>query len=379
MKRNDFSRKINILQLIGSFTSGGAENMVVNLVNGLAEDTFNVILSARAAGPAARGLINGNKVVIIEKNSTVDISYLLKLIRLIKKYRIDIIHSHMFGANMYGFLAAKLSGAKIIQTVHGMDCLNSKKRMIAYRLMHRFIDKIVTVSESLRVEFLKYTKVNQEKVFTIHNGIDINKYSVSDGYINKRAQLHLPPACPVIGAVGNIKHVKGYDTLILAAAGVIERYPEARFLIVGETVKKHEQEKMRLDNLIKKLGLGNNVQFMGYREDIYEILPVFDVYVLPSRSEGQSLALLEAMASGRSIVATDVGGNPLLIKHGISGILTPAEDHVSLGQQIIRVLDDKNFAAELGKNAREDAVRRFSVENMAAGYDDLYKSIFYKQ
>ena len=314
-------KKLNILQLIGEFTCGGAETVVINLTNRLKKEGWNVIVSARMDGPLSAQLTDKNCVHFIGKKKALDIRYLSKLVSLIRENDIDLIHSHLFGNDLNGFIAAKYAGVKIIQTIHGMDSIASRKRVVAYNIMVPFVDRIVTVSESLKQEFEKSVSIKNDKICTIHNGVSLER-----SFINKRsiiAEIGISNSFPIIGAVGNVKPVKGYDTLIRAACLIIKKYPEAKFLIVGD-VSEDKAYKEELDGLIYKLGLKGHIKYLGYRQDAYKILSLFDIYVLPSRSEGLSIALLEAMSLKKPIVATNVGGNVKALENGKTALLVPS-------------------------------------------------------
>lgn len=369
-------KKPNILQLIGEFISGGAETIVIDLINRLKKDNWDVIVSARRDGPLSARLIDKNGIYIINKRRTFDVQYLLKLISLIRYCKIELIHTHLFGNDFYGFLAARFTGAKIIQTIHGMDSINSRKRVLAYRIMAPFVDKIITVSESLEQEFLKVIPTVKNKICTITNGVDIEYGILNELSEFLREEIGISNLYPVIGAVGHVKSVKGYDTLIKAACLIIKKYPNAKIIIVGEVFEKDKHYKEELDRLIYSLGLKEHIKFTGFRQDVSKILPLFDVYVLPSRSEGLSMALLEAMSLGKPIVATSVGGNSFVLENGKTALLVPPDDPGKLSNSILHILSDEHFAKSMGKNALEHVRNKYTIDNMVENYKNLYFSLF---
>ena len=368
-------KKPKILQLIGEFTNGGAENLVVNLTNKLRQDHWEVIISARKDGPLSSLLSNKNCIYFINKQRTIDLKYLFKLVSLIREYDIDLIHSHLFGNDLFGFIAAKYAGIKIIQTVHGMDSFNSKKRVIAYNMMAPFVDKVVTVSKSLELEMVKVISFKRDKICTINNGIDLERYGVTKDYQLIKKEIGMNDSFPIIGAVGNVKPVKGYDILIKAAVSILEEYHNAKFLIFGDIIEDKEY-KENLDKMILKYDLTKHIKFMGYRSDVFKFLPLFDAYVLPSRSEGLSVALLEAMLFRRPIVATSVGGNIAVLENGENGLLVPPDDPEALCKGILRLLSDKDLSKVLSANASNAVRTKYSFDRMAENYKELYLSIF---
>lgn len=363
-----------ILQLIGEFTNGGAENIVVNLSNKLRRENWEVIISARKDGPLSSLLSNKKCVYFINKQRTVDLKYLYKLVSLIREHNIDLIHSHLFGNDLFGFIAAKYAGIKIIQTIHGMDSFNSKKRVFAYNMMAPFVDKVVTVSESLEREMLKVVSLKKDKICTISNGIDLEKYDVTKDYQLIIEEIGMNNSFPIIGAVGNVKPVKGYDILIKAAVSIREQYHNAKFLIFGDTTEYKEYKEI-LDKLILKYDLTRQIKFMGYRSDVVKYLPIFDMYVLPSRSEGLSVALLEAMLFRKPIVATNVGGNMAALENGKNGLLVPPEDPEALSKSMLRLLSDKNLSKVLSANASGTVRTKYSLDKMTENYKELYLTI----
>ena len=364
----------NVLLLIGEFTSGGAEALVATLANRLSLDRWKVRLSARRDGPVSRRLGDPSGLTIVPKRWTVDPVHLLGLIRLIRGQGIDLVHAHLFGTNVYGFLAALAAGARIIQTVHGMSCLGSRKRIAAYRVMAPLVDRIVTVSDYLEQEMLARARIPKKKLCTIPNGIDPPPELSDAERSSLRAELGLESRLPIIGTIGNVKRVKGHDVLVQAAPSILRHYPNAVILVVGDTLED-PCYKSELDRSIERCNLTNAVKFLGYRPDARKILSLFDVFVLPSRSEGLSLALLEAMGCSRPIVATRVGGTTGVLGHGRTGLLVPPDDPNVLSRSVLRILDDPVLATALGTQAVATARRLYSTDTMVARYKKLYLEV----
>jgi len=341
-------QKINVLQLIGEFTIGGAENMVVSLSNALDESQFGVFLSVRKDGPVSLKLKNRDQSYVIEKNKVFDLIHLYKLINFIRKHNINIIHAHLFGTNLYGFIAAKLTGVKIIQTIHGEWDFASSKRRLAYNFMKKHVDMFVVVSDFLETNFINKLNIPKEKICTIYNGIDSKAQNKLSSNLALKKQLGIETSSHVVGSIGNIKPVKGYEFLIQSA-------------------KKIE--------MIDEFGLVQNIKFLGLRSDISDILTLLDLFVMPSKSEGLSLALLEAMAAEKIIVTTSVGGNCQLIKNNKNGILIPPENAEALSDEIINVLKKKDSLEYLGANAKNLVDKQYSNKIMMNKYSKLYKTV----
>ena len=368
-------RRINVLQMIGEFTSGGAESVVVNLAKSLNREKFSLTFTARKDGPISKNLPVGSEFVILPKRNGFDLRHLLRLIEIIKVRKIDLIHSHLFGPNLFGFLAAKITKKKIIQTIHGRDCFSTWKRILAYRLMLKFTDKIVTVSDPLGTEFRKRVG-EDEKATIVHNGIDVGSFKKIIQRDKKLASLGLPTRSKIIGSVGNIKPIKGHENLIqtMAILRKKEQY-DVILAIIGEIYPKYASYKTMLDKLITSLGLADRIFFLGFRDDIPEILQAIDYYVLPSISEGLSISLLEAMAASRPIVATDVGMNSVVIQHGVNGLIVPPNSNEALAEALQKVISDPELSEEMGKKARKTVCSKYSSEAMSNRYLKLYEEI----
>jgi glycosyltransferase involved in cell wall biosynthesis len=363
-----------ILQLIGDLEPGGAENLVVNLSKSLKSFNIDVSICSREGGSLLQKL-DGVPTHILLKNKLFDWKYLLALSKLIRSNKIDIVHTHLFGNNFYGFLAAIITKRKVILTIHGEDCLKSKKRIFFYRVVAPFVSKIVTVSKPLYRRLLEDLCLNKEKVSLIINGIDTSLFNKSIDIINQKRILGFPVNVPLIGAIGNIKPVKGYDILLNAAVNVHKELPNAYFIIIGGVRQQYQNCMKYLKALAVGKNILNKVFFIGERNDVEKLLPILDVYVLPSRSEGTSIAMLEAMASGRPIVATKVGGTVDIIENNKTGLLVPPEDPASLAKAIMQLLKNQSLAKMLGEQAQLMAEKEFSVGSMIEKYLALYDEV----
>ena len=363
-----------ILQLIGSFSVGGAEKVAVSLTNQLLESGWDVYISAREDGALSGKVIEKERVCLIEKKGTFDVHYLNKLIALVHTFKIDVIQSHMFGCNLYGYLAGKITKKHVLFTIHGYDCFKSHRRIWFYKLFSPFVDKIITVSDPLKEEFSRKIYGNHSKIISIFNGIDLDSTLRNVENSDMMHTLHKRDTGPIIGTIGNVKPVKGHDVFIRSAPSVIAKYPDAKFIIVGD-ISFNKEYKEKLDGLIHDLGLGKHIVFAGFQENISQFLNTFDVCVVPSRSEGLSISLLEAMALSKPIVASMIEGNMRLIKDRENALLVPVEDHTSLGEAILTLLNDEALAARLSSNALKEAQDKYTLERMVESYKNLYLEI----
>lgn len=337
---------------------GGAERQVYELLRGIDKSTFEIYLcilhqkkipeelSAISSQLSALGVkkIYGLKGIVEG----------FKFAKFFKKEKIDILMTYHFGSDIWGTVFGKLAGVSaIVSNRRDEGFWRKRYHILAYQLVSRWVDKIIVVSEAVKTMVLRDEKVDSEKVEVIYNGVDVERFSKTQ--INK--DLGLPEGAKIITCVGNLRFVKGHRYLIEAVAVVVAKFPQAHFFLVGDGELRSE-----LIRLAQQLKIENNVHFLGKRDDVPSILAATDICVLPSLSEGLSNTLLEYMASGKSVVATRVGGNAEVICNEKNGILVPAKDSQALAYQVIRLLSDEVFANSLAQKAKADVKERFNLQ-----------------
>jgi glycosyltransferase involved in cell wall biosynthesis len=290
-------------------------------------------------------------------------------LKLMRRERVALIHAHEFTANTYGMLLAQLAGVPLIATVHGKSYYPDQvKRRLAYRMVSRR-QTMVAVSHDLKQFLVEAVGIPEDKISVIHNGIDVTAHSLQDGPEDCRRELDLPSDEWVLGTVGSLYAVKGQAYLLRALPLVLHVHPHTTLLIVG----RGEQE-VSLKEEARHLGIESHVRFLGLRQDVPKLLSVMDAFVLPSLSEGLSIALLEAMAAGKPIVATRVGGNPEIVLDATTGYLVPAQAPQALADSIIRLLANRSLALEFGEKGRQRVLQHFSLSRMAEQYQALYEA-----
>ncbi len=310
---------------------------------------------------------SGIETYILRITGKLDLRWLRMFYRLARQQDVKLIHAHEFGANTYGALAARILGIPLVATVHGRHYYADRaSRRLAYRIVSR-IATMVAVSEDVKRFLVKVTGAAERRIRVVYNGIGKLASLPADEVCQRRLALGLTGEDRVVGVVGSLYGVKGHRYLLEAAPQILEACPSATFLIVGCGELEAE-----LRAQAKRLGLDGRVRFLGFREDVGELLSLFDVFALPSLSEGLSIALLEAMAAGKPVVATNVGGNPELIIDCETGLLVPAGDVRKLAAAIGKLLKDPAEARRLGENGMNRAKRCFGLESMIEGYQAIY-------
>lgn len=370
--------KIKIMHLIPHLGLAGMETVVYNLVKNLDRNEFTTIIccldESGTLGEELKDL--GFKLHVTNRKSGIDYSLPFKIARLIKQEEVDIVHAHNSTAWFYGVLAVKLAGGcKIAVTRHGYEKEINKKDVIINRILSVFTDRIIMVSEDLRKYLIQIEKINPRKVNKVLNGIDITKFgSININKDNIKENFSLARNDKVIGIFARLSAIKNHMYLIESMPKIIEKIKNVKLLIIGWE-DKNSVDTQRLKDRCKELKISNSVFFLGVRRNIPELLSIIDVCVLCSVKEGIPLALLEAMASEKPVVATNVGGNPEVVDDGRTGFLVPLNNTDELANAIIKILNDKEIAQKMGEEGYKKARRDFSLESMLQNYMNLYEEL----
>lgn len=316
-----------------------------------------------------------------EINIFKDFRALMELIHLLKREKYDIIHTHNSKAGFLGRLAAKIVGIPIIvHTIHGFAFHEYERppRRILFilleRLAARFSDKLVTVSEPLKEWGLRLNIGKPNKYVTIHDGIEVEKFKVNINIDEEKKELGIRPEEKVIGVVAKLWGGKGHETILEAAPRVIKEIPNVKFLFVGEGYLRN-----RLEARVRELSLSDHVIFTGFRTDIPEITATFNIALLVSLFEGMGRVLLEAMVSGKPVIAAKVGGIVDVVRDGETGILIPPRDADALAKAIITILKDKRLAQKMGEAGKRRIDERFTAKTMVERISQIYEELIEKK
>jgi glycosyltransferase involved in cell wall biosynthesis len=362
-----------ILHLSETSESGGSETVLAYIAKNLDNDRYGSLVCLLGEGWLTEYLRRlAVKYTIIENKFSYDPVFLFKLARLIKSEKIDLVHSHEFMMNVYGSVASRLAGVPMIGTIHGKVYFTEKRsRIFAYKIAVAASSRIITVSEDLKKYFMENVGLRSDrKITTIYNGIDLEKYVMKGTMDDLRCRLGIPPDAIIVGTVGSLFKVKGLPYLLKAVDIIKNSFPGIRLLVAGEG---HETSYLR--RLIEKMNLHDTVTLLGFRDDIPDLLNLFDIYVCSSLSEGLSLSILEAMASGRPVVATRVGGNPELIVDGDNGYLVAPQNPEELAAKILFLISDRDSRERMGNRGRQIAEQKFSLRTMIEKYQNLYEEL----
>ena len=358
-----------ILHLIETSGPGGAERVLVNIVENLDRARYrSVICLLKDGWLAAQLRQRGFETIMIPQRAGHDPAWVYKCIGLIRQKQIDMLHTHEFGMSTYGSLASWFTRVPMIATVHGKAYYGERwRRRMAYRIVARRAVQMVAVAEDIRRFLIDRVGATPAKVRTIYNGVGAKAVCSAEEGARVRRELGIPEATPVIGTIANLYPVKGHTYLLKAAAEVAKVVPQAVWLLAGRghLLGQLQDEACRL-------GIAERVRFLGFRDDPAALLQALDLFVLPSLSEGLSVAVLEAMAAGKPVVATDVGGNREVIVDRRTGFLVPARDPSALAARTMTLLTDKRLADLYGMNGKARIRQEFSLERMVSAYEQLY-------
>jgi glycosyltransferase involved in cell wall biosynthesis len=300
----------------------------------------------------------------------------IQMRRLAQRMRtsgIQILHTYLVSANIFGTWAGKMAGVPFIVTTRrdmGFS-RNARLRWFEESFINPRVTRVVTPCEAVSEVTRRERGLRPDKVVTIPNGVDVEGWrSDEKRRLETRKAWNLSRETPAVGVVANFLPVKGHADFLHAAARVFTAHPETTFFLIGEGKGRSE-----LEVLARSLGIGERVVFTGARNDTAELMELLDVIVSSSYSEGMSNVLLEAMAMARPIVATAVGGNKELIRSGETGLLVPPKDPGALAAAINELLENREKAQGLGSQARQWVEAHLTVKKMVQNYQSLYDEI----
>jgi glycosyltransferase involved in cell wall biosynthesis len=369
---------MKVLHLISSGGMYGAEVMLLNLASAQrrlgCEPIIGVFRNEHSShievAEKARSL--GLPVEIFNCSGRFDYKPLGNIRKVLRKEEISLVHGHGYKSNLYGYFAAKALGVPFVATCHLWTAASPAIRFYEFldSLILRRAHKVVGVSEAIS-NTLRKSGLSPEKVSTIHNGTDFS--SCGDVSPTLRRELGIERGV-LVGSVGRLEEQKGFEYFLRAAREVLSEFPKTRFVVVGEG-----SLRSRLEALIHELGLGTSVLLVGQRNDMPGVYASLELFVLASIDEGMPMTILEALASGKPVIATAVGAVEQLVISEKTGLLVQPRDIPALRDAMLRCLRDQSFAQTLGKNGKEHVQTSFSANGMARKYIELYERVQARQ
>ncbi len=359
--------KRKILYVIDSLFYEGTEKHLLQVIKHLPKEKYEISIFSFSEGPLAeRFRSNGASLYLFPEtgHGPWGIKKLFSLLFFMRGKKFDIVHTFLVSSDIWGRMAAIVKCVPcIISSKRGFAEKNFRYTLVS-KVLNLFTKRIVFVSNDLKQRYREVEGIHDRKCSVIPNGADTEEiFSFRDRFQNTNEKKNI-----IISMIARLHPVKDHPTFISAAAHVAKKFPHVEFWIVGSG-----QERDNLVSLTKSLGIGEKVKFLETREDVYEIMENSDIIVLTSVYEGMPNALLEAMAFGKPIVATSVGGIKEMVLDGVNGYLVPPRDPALLAEKLGLLIRDPELVKKFGEAAREIVSTKFTLEKMVRMYDSLYQ------
>jgi glycosyltransferase involved in cell wall biosynthesis len=358
---------------------GGSERNITQLLEGINKNKYRLYVARFASAHLAENMKDKDVAIMNLNGAGIYTISGLRNLALLKRFvsekEISLILTYHESSDFYGLALSFICNIPVISSRRDMSFKTKTHHRLAYRLGGKYFNSVIAVSNAVRQEVIKRRWFREGKTFTIYNGINTANYENAHDGITLRKELGIHPKYPVVGMVANIRKIKGYH-YFLEASSIIHRYNRnVQFLIIGNDWTEPGFTIAELKRYAEKTGVSQNLHFLGGREDVADLISLFDVAVLASLSEGFSNVILEYMASSRPIVATEVGGNPEIVVHGETGLLVPPADAQALADAILSILEDEEAALRYGAAAKKRVEDKFGLGKMIREYEDLFERV----
>jgi glycosyltransferase involved in cell wall biosynthesis len=373
-------RKLRVVTLVDRLGTGGAERLAIQTTTRLdperfdrtlvASRDFGVAVSKQHVANALEDLRRADvRVIGLKRTSARQVWAWWPLYRLLRRERVDVLHAHKFGSNLWGTIIGRLARVPVIVAhEHTWSYEGQPLRKLADRfVIARWSSVFVAVSREDQRRMAEVEHIRPERTLFIPNGIPTP--APASG-ADVRAELGIPADAPVIGTVSVLRPQKALDVLLRATKILRAQFPDLRVLIAGEG-----DRRFALEELSAELGLEQAVMFLGVRTDVPDVLAALDIAVSTSDFEGSPLSVMEYMEAARPVVATRVGGVPDLIDHGEQGLLVEPQDPEGFAQAVAELLRDPERARRMGERARERRRTEFDIEVMVRRLEGLYAEL----
>ena len=386
----NLQRKIKVAHIIARMITGGADENTLFTIEGLSKEKYEIdLITGEEFDKDILNKVKNHPFDIIQikglkwkLNFLHDTIVLLKLIKLLKKKQYDIVHTHTTKAGILGRIAAYLSGVPVI--VHGLhgstfQAFNSGLLnwflFLFERFTDRFTDAYISVSKVLSETYIEKGIGKKDNHYTVYSGMELSKFYHARDKINyqeKYKELGINEGEFLIGNVARLETRKGHQFLLDAFKNVVgeQKYGQLKLLIIGEGNKRK-----CLENYVNELNLGDKVIFTGYREDVEELMPLMDIFVLTSLREGLPRVLVQAAAVGIPSVAFNVDGVPEIIKDNYNGFLVKVKDVEQLENRIVKYMNNKELVLLHGQKGREFIENKWSIKGMIDRIDKIYQDL----
>ena len=372
--------KIKVLFVLLQVNRGGAETVVLELAKNLSIEKYEIYVAYFSGGALVESFRNICKDMYqIDKKHGFDLYAILKLNRIIRNNEIDFVNAHHFSAFFYTFCANMgRRDPRILYTEHSvaeLERFNTFYEKISNIMFHR-VNSIVAVSNEIAAAFKSKFPAHKNRVVFIPNGVDIDKFYENRKFSNKlRNEFDLDQNATLIGCVANFRHVKNHVCLVKAFKKVNQKYPTAKLVLIGTGFSTDEENtEKEIKKTVNDLGLNQSVIFTGYRDNVSELISDFDLFCLPSLSEGMPVALIEAMAAGIPVVGSNVRGIREVISHNENGMLFEVNDVKALAEILFILIRNKKLRKKISKNGFLYVCERHCLKEWIKKYETLLDS-----
>jgi L-malate glycosyltransferase len=373
MKAATADNRISVLQVVLSLAPGGTERLVIETVRRLRTAYRMSVCCLDEPGEWGEMLRReGTAVFSLNRSPGFNPMLARRLADVAAESEASVLHCHQYSPFVYGSLARLLNRRlRVVFTEHGRsdDRPPSRKRRTANAVLGRIPDRIYSVSADLR-RHMVHEGFQSGRIRVVLNGTEPGPLPDSDARLKARAALKLQPTAFVVGSVGRLDPVKNLSVLIRAFAQFAASCNAAKLVVVGDGPVREE-----LEALAKACGVVSRIQFVGHRPDARELMAAFDVYVNTSIFEGISLTILEAMAAGKTVIATAVGGTPEVVVDGVTGVLCPPRNQQALVSALQRVAGTAGLLDAFGREGRRRVCEMFTLDRMIDGYAADYREL----
>jgi glycosyltransferase involved in cell wall biosynthesis len=376
----EVARRKRILVITDVFRKiGGSERNIIQLLHGMDQTKFEAHVACYYSGELALAMkAEGFQIYGLRRGGIFSIRGVRNIVflyQLIQNEKINLILAYHEGSDFLGLVLSKLCAIPIISNRRDMGYKTRLPHRVAYKLLGRYFDGVITVSDAVKNEVIKRGWFKEGKVWPIHNGINVEEYNNHVDRESIKRSIGIEANKYVVGLVGNIKRIKGIRYFLNAASLICVGKPGIEFVIIGHDLNETGNSMNDMKLLAKELNIADQVRFLGGRQDIVDLISIFDVAVISSLSEGFSNVLLEYMACAKPVVATDVGGNREAVIYGETGLLVPPENSPKLAGAIRVFLDHKELARRYGLAGRRRVEKEFSLKRMIEKYENIFEEM----
>ncbi len=365
---------ISVLYFSNTLARGGAEEHILTLLRGLDRSRFraHLVCTPEVADRVRRDVPADVDLIQLRLRKPGDVGAALSLVYILRRRRIDVLHSHLFYSSLFASPIGKLCRVPlVVETPHVREQWRQglKSHYVVDRLAGRFVDQYIAVSEANRRYLIEEKGLPPQKVVVIHNGSDLRRFSPQHrGPAGQRQSLGFKNDDPILVVIGRLEPQKGHRVLLEALPAIRQQFPDVRVVCVGEGALRGDLERQADES-----GLGDSVRFVGQQSNVQDWLALADVTVLPSFYEGLPLAAIESLAIGRPMVASAVDGTPEIVVDGQTGLTVPPGDPVQLARAISRLLGDPALREKLVAAGRDWVLERFGEERQVQRTEALYQ------